>query len=223
MQSQDVIEMVVEMDDATKEQVIELFTGIVNDVTAHLFLEEKDCLYCNYVKAMVEQLGELTDKLKVVEHKGSLDSGKAKEWGVEHHPAIVLHSEKEYNIKFYGIPAGHEFGALVGSIVDVSTGTAPLPPDVIEDIISIDKPINIKVFVTPQCPYCPDMTRLAHQAAILNPLISSEMVESLEFQELTAKYGVFGVPKTVINETTFIDGLSPVEMFVEKLFESIDS
>ena len=215
--------MVVEMDDATKEQVIELFTGIVNDVTAHLFLEEKECLYCNDVKDMVDQLGELTDKLIVVEHKGSLDTGLAKEWGVEHHPAIVLHGKEKYNVKFYGIPAGHEFGALVGSIIDVSTGTAPLPPDVIEDIISIDKPIHIKVFVTPQCPYCPNMTRLAHQAAILNPMISSEMIESLEFQELTAKYSVFGVPKTIINETTMIDGLSPVEMFVEKLFESIDN
>jgi glutaredoxin-like protein len=215
--------MVVEMDDATREQVRELFTGIVDNVTAHLFLEEKDCLYCNDVKDMVEQLAELSDKITVVEHKGSLDAGKGKEWGVEYHPAIVLHGEKEYKVKFYGIPAGHEFGALVGSIIDVSTGTAPLPPDVIEDIMSIDKPINIKVFVTPQCPYCPDMTRLAHQAAILNPLIDAMMIESLEFQELTTKYGVFGVPKTIINETTTIDGLSPVDMFVEKLFEAIDS
>ena len=215
--------MVVEMDDATREQVREMFTGLSNEVKAHLFLEEKDCLYCNDVKDMVTQLAELTDKITVVEHKGSLDSGKGKEWGVEYHPAIVLHGEKEYNVKFYGIPAGHEFAALVGGILDVSSGTAPLPPDVIEDIASIDKPVNIKVFVTPQCPYCPDMTRLAHQAAIVNPLIDSMMIESLEFQELTAKYAVFGVPKTIINETTSIEGLSPVEMFVEKLFEAIDN
>ncbi|MBY8997982.1 MAG: thioredoxin family protein [Candidatus Thorarchaeota archaeon] len=223
MQNQDLIEMVVEMDDATKEQVIELFSGIVNDVTVHLFLEEINCLYCNDTKDMVEQLAELSDRINIVEHKGSIDSDDAKEMGIERHPAIVLHGKEKYNVKFYGIPAGHEFGALVGSIIDVSTGTAPLPLDVIEDIISIDKPINIKVFVTPQCPYCPEMTRLAHQASILNPMISSEMIESLEFQEMTAKYGVFGVPKTIINETTIIDGLSPVEMFVEKLFESIDN
>ncbi len=217
------VDMVVEMDDATREQVREMFTGILNTVTAHLFLEERNCLYCNDVKDMVEQLAELSEKIHIVEHRGALTSDEAKEMGVEYHPAIVLHGTDKYNIKFYGIPAGHEFGALVNSIIDVSTGTAPLPPDVIEDIKAIDKPINIKVFVTPQCPYCPNMTRLAHQAAILNPLITSEMIESLEFQELTAKYEVFGVPKTVINETTMIDGLSPVEMFVEKLFEAIDS
>lgn len=215
--------MVVEMDDATREQVRELFTNIINNVTMHLFIEEKNCLYCNDVKDMVNQLAELTDKITIVEHKSALESDDAKKMGVEHHPAIVLHGKDKYNVKFYGIPAGHEFGALVGTIIDVSTGTAPLPPDIIEDIASIDEPINIKVFVTPQCPYCPDMTRLAHQASIINPLISSEMIESLEFQELTIKYDVFGVPKTIINETTTIDGLSPVDMFVEKLFEAIDN
>ena len=209
------------MDDATTAQVME--TGLVDDVTIHLFVQDHECLYCNDVRDMVNQLAELSDKVSVNEHKGSLDEGDAKEMGVIHTPAIVLHGKKPYNVKFYGIPAGHEFGALVGSIIDVSTGTAPLENDVIEDIASIDKPITIKVFVTPQCPYCPNMTRLAHQAAIINPLISSEMIESLEFQEETAKYGVFGVPKTILNETTTIDGLSPIEMFVEKLFESIDN
>ncbi|MFW9788358.1 MAG: thioredoxin family protein [Candidatus Thorarchaeota archaeon] len=215
--------MVVEMDDATREQVRELFTGLVNEVKIHLFIEEKDCLYCNDVKDMVEQLADLTEKLKIVEHKGALDSDLAKEMNVQYYPAIVLHGKEKYKVKFYGIPAGHEFGALVGSIIDVSSGTSPLPPEIIEDIASIDKPVGIKVFVTPQCPYCPDMTRLAHQSAIINPLISSEMIESLEFQELTAQYGVFGVPKTIINETTTIDGLPPVDMFIEKLFEAIDN
>ena len=215
--------MVVEMDDATREQVRELFTRIENEVKVHLFIEEKSCLYCNDVKDMMEQLAELSDKITIVEHRDSLDSDIAKEMGVEYHPAVVLHSKEKYKIKFYGIPAGHEFGALVGSIIDVSTGTAPLPRDVIEDIASIDKPINIKVFVTPQCPYCPDMTRLANQAAIVNHLISSEMIESLEFQELTTKYEVFGVPKVIINETTTIEGLPPVQMFIDKLFEAIDA
>ena len=215
--------MVVEMDDATREQVRELFTRIDNEVKVHLFIEERSCLYCNDVKDMMDQLAELSDRITIVEHRDALNSDIAKEMGVEYHPAVVLHSKEKYKIKFYGIAAGHEFGALVGTIIDVSTGTVPLPGDVIEDIASIDKPINIKVFVTPQCPYCPDMTRLAHQAAIINPLISSEMIESLEFQQLTAKYEVFGVPKVIINETTTIDGLPPVQMFVEKLFEAIDA
>ena len=214
--------MVVEMDDATREQVKEMFENLVNEVTIHLFTEGDKCLYCNDTRDMVEMVAELSDMVKVKEHKGPLDSSLAKKMGIKHHPAIVLHGKDEYKVKFYGIPAGHEFAALIGGIVDVSHGTAPLPPDVIEDILSIDKPIHIREFVTPQCPYCPGMTRLAHQAAILNPLIDSEMYEALEMQEEAVKFEVFGVPKTIFNDTVTVEGLTPPEMFVEKLFEAIE-
>jgi glutaredoxin-like protein len=214
--------MVVEMDDATRAQVSEMFETLTNDVTIHLFTADHDCLYCNDTRDMAEMVAEISDKIKVEEHQGSLASGFAKELGVEHTPAMVLHGKDNYKIKFYGIPAGHEFAALIGGIVDVSAGVAPLPPDVVEDIKSIDKPIRIRVFVTPQCPYCPGMTRLAHQAAIINPLITSEMFEALEFQEEAQRFEVFGVPKTIFNDTVSVDGLTPPEMFVEKLFEAID-
>ncbi|MHA2213300.1 MAG: thioredoxin family protein, partial [Candidatus Thorarchaeota archaeon] len=63
--------------------------------------------------------------------------------------------------------------------------------------------------------------RLAHQAAILNPLIESDMIEALEFQDLATKYAVFGVPKTIINETVSVEGLTPIEMFLDKLMEAV--
>jgi len=214
--------MVVEMDDATREQVKEMFETLVNEVTIHLFTESEKCLYCNDTRDMVEMVAELSELIKVQEHQGPLDSDLAKKLGIKHHPAIALHGKDEYKVKFYGIPAGHEFAALIGGIIDVSNGSVPLPPDIIEDIRAIDKPIHIRVFVTPQCPYCPGMTRLAHQAAILNPLIDSEMFEALEMQEEAAKFEVFGVPKTIFNDTVIVEGLTPPEMFVEKLFEAIE-
>jgi glutaredoxin-like protein len=214
--------MVVEMDDATREQVIEMFETLENDVTVHLFLEEHECLYCGDTKSLVTQIAELSDKIIVEEHHDAVGEGLAGELGVKRFPAIVLHGSEKYKVRFYGIPAGHEFGAFVAGIVTVSTAMIPLSPDIIDDIRSIDKPVHIQVFTTPQCPYCPNMVRLAHQAAILNPLIESDMVEALEFQELTQKYEVYGVPKTIFNETVSVEGLTPPEMFVEKLFDAVE-
>ncbi|MFQ5833428.1 MAG: thioredoxin family protein [Candidatus Thorarchaeota archaeon] len=214
--------MVVEIDDETKTQVMEVFEGLENDVTMHVFIEGKKCLYCQDVRDMAEQIAELSEKISVIVHEDTLGEGKAAEFGVVRVPATILHGADDYKIRFYGIAAGHEFGALIGSILDVSKGTSQLPADIIEDIKAVDKPVHIQVFTTPQCPYCPAMVRLANQAAILNPLIQSDMVESLEFRELTEKYEVFGVPKTIFNETDSIEGLTPPEIFVEKLFEATD-
>ncbi len=214
--------MVVEMDDATKAQVQEMFSQLENDVTIHLFLKDHECLYCGDTAEIVRQIAELSDKVTVATHNDPIGSGKAAELGIRFNPAIVLHGKEEYKVRLYGIPAGHEFKALIGSIIDVSKGTAPLPPTVVEDIVSIDKPIHIQVFTTPQCPYCPDMVRLAHQAAILNPLIEADMIEALEFQELATKYEVFGVPKSIYNETVSAEGLTPHDMFIDKLFEAVE-
>jgi alkyl hydroperoxide reductase subunit AhpF len=106
--------MVVEMDEATKEQVSVMFAGIENDVSIHLFIKDHECLYCSDTTTLVNLIADLSDKVKVVVHKDPLTTGKAAEWGVKYHPAIVLHGKGEYKVRFYGIPAGHEFGALVG-------------------------------------------------------------------------------------------------------------
>ena len=39
--------MVVELDDATRDQIIEMFENLQHDVTIHLFTEGQTCLYCN--------------------------------------------------------------------------------------------------------------------------------------------------------------------------------
>ncbi len=214
------LHLVVEMDQATKEQVQVMFATLDAEVTAHLFVKDHDCLYCGDTAELINQIAELSERVKVEKHHDAIGEGAAAEMGVKHHPTIVLHGKDKYKVRFLGIPAGHEFGALIAGIVAVSTGSIPLEPDLIADIKDIDKPLHIQVFTTPQCPYCPNMVRLAHYAAILNPLIEADMVEALEFQDLATKYQVFGVPKTIVNETVHFEGAVPPETFVEKLFEA---
>ncbi len=214
--------MVVQMDEETREQVKMMFAALDTEVTIHLFVKDHDCLYCGDTKELVTQVADLSKKVKIEVHNDDIGTGKAAEMGVKHQPAIVLHGADAYKVRFYGIPAGHEFGALIAGIIAVSTGRVPLEEDMIADIKDIDKPIHIQVFTTPQCPYCPDMVRLAHYAAILNPLIEADMVESLEFQDLANKYSVFGVPKTIINEDIHLDGAIPPDSFIEKLYDATD-
>ncbi len=214
--------MVVEFDETTKKQVSEIFSSLRSPVTLHVFIRDHSCLYCNDTREIAQQVGALSDKIRVEIHKGELKQSPAKEMGIRFTPAIMIQGAVPYKIRFYGIPAGHEFGALIWSIVDASKGTVELPADIIDDIRSIRSAVHIQVFTTPQCPYCPGMVRLAHQAAILNQNIEADMIEALEFQDLANKYQVYGVPKTIFNESVSVEGLTPPEMFVEKLFEATE-
>jgi predicted DsbA family dithiol-disulfide isomerase len=50
--------------------------------------------------------------------------------------------------------------------------------------------------------------------------ITADMVEATEFPHLVQRYGVRGVPRTVVNESVFIDGALPEEMYLTRVLEA---
>lgn len=53
-------------------------------------------------------------------------------------------------------------------------------------------------------------------------LITADGVEATEFPHLANKYFVHGVPKTVINEKHYIEGMMPEYRFVEESLKALD-
>lgn len=81
-------------------------------------------------------------------------------------PAIVVMDERDYGIRFYGIPAGYEFGFLINAVISVSKGESLLSEASKAKLEGLSKPVHVQVFVTPTCPYCPGAVILAHNAAL---------------------------------------------------------
>jgi predicted DsbA family dithiol-disulfide isomerase len=63
---------------------------------------------------------------------------------------------------------------------------------------------------------------LAHQLALASDLITADMVEATEFPDLSNRYEVYGVPRTVINEVIHIEGAAPEDMAVAQLMTVMD-
>jgi len=57
--------------------------------------------------------------------------------------------------------------------------------------------------------------------AIESDLVRADMVEAIEFPHLAVKYHVHGVPKTVVNETFFIEGAMPEVPFVQQIIKAV--
>ena len=62
--------------------------------------------------------------------------------------------------------------------------------------------------------------RLAHQFALESDLVRADMVEATEFPHLVQRYAIRGVPRTVINESVFIDGALPEEAYLARVLEA---
>lgn len=55
--------------------------------------------------------------------------------------------------------------------------------------------------------------------AAANEMITADAIEATEFMDLSRKYRVTGVPKTIVNETIEIMGGLPEQMFVRAVLE----
>lgn len=212
----------VKIEDKILNEIKSMFQNIESEVILHMFTRKDHCLLCNETLSLVEQVAAQSDKV-VLEHcECDIDSEKAQKWKIERHPAIVVEGQGKGLIRFYGIPSGYEFGSLIESIIMSSkTDGVDLDSDLIEEIKAIDRPLHLQVFVTPTCPYCPTAVLTAFKLAMLNENIIADMVEATEFQELSMKYHVQGVPKTVINDDWDVVGGVPAQTLMTTIREAL--
>ena len=127
------------------------------------------------------------------------------------------HNEEYHRVKFNGIPAGHEINSFISALIEMSGAESEVPAELLERIQKIDKPVNIKVFVTLSCPHCPGAVQKAHKLAMLNKNVTGEMVEAQTFYELSEKFNVTGVPKIIINDSLELVGNQPIERFLDQI------
>jgi glutaredoxin-like protein len=204
------------------DDVKQMFDGITSDVTLHMFTNKDHCLLCNETLDLAQQIADQSDKVTLDHCECDINSEKAQKWKIERHPAIVVEGLGKGLIRFYGIPSGYEFGSLIESIIMAGKeGHSDLDSEIVEEIEAIDKPVHLQVFVTPTCPYCPRAVLTAFKFAMLNENITADMIEATEFQELSMKFNVQGVPKTVINDDWDIVGAVPEKMVLDKVKEAL--
>jgi len=189
--------------------------GLRSDVTLVFFTQEHECMYCRETREFLEELVALSDKIHLEIYDLVNDAEEAKAHGIDKIPAIKIIGDQDYGIRYFGMPMGYEFTVIVEDIIDVSWGTSDMDPETMGNIMPIDEKMHIQVFVSPTCPYCPQMVRSAHKFAMLHPSITADMVEMTEFPQLVQKYNVMGVPKTIINEEFSIEGAYPEKAFSE--------
>jgi glutaredoxin-like protein len=203
-----------------KEKAKEILKKLENPVKVVIFTQEFECPTCSQARGIIEETVSLSDKIKIEVYDFQKNKDKAKEYDIKRIPAIVIRGEKDYGIRFYGIPSGYEYPVLLDGLIIVSRGRTNLSGSTKKKLSSINTPIHMKVFVLPTCPYCLKAAKIAHQFAIESDFIRSEMIEAQEFPDQVIKYSVTTTPKTIINEDIEILGAASEAKFVEKVLEA---
>jgi glutaredoxin-like protein len=209
------------LDKKVRADIENIFKGLRNDVTLRYFTQEMECRFCKETHELLEEVRGLSPRIKLEAFDLVKDAEESARYGITKIPALAVMDEKDYGIRFYGIPSGYEFNSLIEAIKLVSTGETLLSPEAKQFLDKLEKDVHLQVFVTPTCPYCPGTVILAHQMAYYSPKVKADMIEATEFPQLSQKFNVYGVPRMVINETGSIEGAASEKMVLQKIAEVV--
>ena len=186
-------------------------------VTLKVFSQAIGCDSCQTVEELMSELVSVVgeDRLKYEVYSPVIDKEVAQKYQVDRLPTIVIEGDKDYGIRYIGLPAGLEFSTLVQGILQVSKRRPNLSEKTIELLKQVDIPIELMVFVTTSCGYCPSAAVMAYNFALASDYITAKVVDASENPDLAERFQVVGVPKIVINqgEAEFV-GAQPENAFL---------
>lgn len=123
----------------------------------------------------------------------------------------------EVNIRFAGIPMGHEFTSLVLALLQTGGYPPKVDAAVIEQIKSLRGEFRFETFISLTCQNCPDVVQALNLMAVLNPGVSSTMIDGALFQQEVETRQIMAVPSVYLNGAPFGQGRMTIEEILAKL------
>ena len=202
--------------DAYLRQLKATFEQLPNDIDLYLFAAKgHEDAFTHGNRQVIRAFRELSAKITLKEY--DLDHELAGKWNITSSPTLVIAPDK-YNIRWLGAPMGEEARTFLEIMILVGLGKSQLSDQSMNVIKKIDSPRNVKVFVSPTCPYCPQEAVNAVKAAIEMPeYVSLEIIDIQSEPEIANQYAAQSVPQAFANDVLIGQGAQPEEVFVLSL------
>lgn len=118
----------------------------------------------------------------------------------------IKQPEGQEQIRFAGIPMGHEFTSLVLALLHVGGHPLKTEPEVIEQIKNLDGEFHFETYISLSCQNCPEVVQALNLMAVLNPKISHTMIDGALFQDEVNERQIMAVPTVFLNGKQFGQG-----------------
>ena len=124
---------------------------------------------------------------------------------------------EDARIRFAGIPMGHEFTSLVLALLQTGGHPPKVDAEVIEQIRALPGKFHFETFISLSCHNCPDVVQALNLMAVLNPGVSSVMIDGAMFQDQVNARKIMAVPTVFLNGEPFGQGRMTIEEIIAKV------
>ena len=162
--------------------------------------------------------GEMLALLNDIESVSDLITVEARRDDGQMTPSFALRRPgAESQVRFAGLPMGHEFTSLVLALLQTGGHPPKADPAVVEQIRNLDGEYNFETFVSLSCQSCPDVVQALNLMAVLNPKVRHTMIDGALFQDEVERRQVMAVPAVFLNGQPFGQGRMELPEIVAKL------
>ncbi|WP_213880038.1 alkyl hydroperoxide reductase subunit F [Pseudomonas sp. dw_358] len=121
------------------------------------------------------------------------------------------------DLRFAGLPMGHEFTSLVLALLQVGGHPSKASADVIEQIRSLKGEFRFETYFSLSCQNCPDVVQALNLMAVLNPNIHHVAIDGALFQPEVEARQIMAVPSVYLNGVNFGQGRMGLEEILAKI------
>jgi alkyl hydroperoxide reductase subunit F len=173
------------------------------EITASL----DDSAAAQEMHGLLQDIVSLTDKITL-----KTDGTDARK------PSFALNRVGEApRIRFAAIPMGHEFTSLVLALLQTGGHPPKIEAELIEQIKNLDADFRFETYMSLTCHNCPDVVQALNLMAVLNPRITSVVIDGGLYQKEVEERQILAVPMVFLNGEHFGQGRMDVEEIVKKL------
>ena len=125
-------------------------------------------------------------------------------------------------IRFAAIPMGHEFTSLVLALLQIGGHPPKIEAELIEQIKNLDGAdfdgeLRFETYMSLSCHNCPDVVQALNLMAVLNPRVTSVVIDGGLYQKEVEERQILAVPMVFLNGALFGQGRMEVDEIVAKL------
>lgn len=130
---------------------------------------------------------------------------------------LVTQPNGDENIRFAGIPMGHEFTSLVLALLHTGGHPAKVHPEVIEQIKGLEGTYTFETYISLTCQNCPEVVQALNIMSVFNPNISHTMIDGALYQAEIDERQIMAVPTVYLNGEVFGQGRLTLPEIIAKL------
>ncbi|ASP47634.1 alkyl hydroperoxide reductase subunit F [Cognaticolwellia beringensis] len=189
-----------------KQQLTTYLQNLTSAVELSVFLG--DDVKSKELNALVVEIAEMSALVTIVKADATN----------ERVPSMLVKSVKTGGeMRFAGVPMGHEFTSLVLALLHSGGHPIKLDKAVIEQVAALEGDYSFETYISLSCQNCPDVVQALNMMAAINPQITHVMVDGALFQEEVYKRDILSVPAVYLNGKSFAQGRMTVTEILNKV------